>query len=205
MTGRMNQQPLPITAWRHLARWLLPAALAVLAPGAAAAQTVAGSARAVVVEPLGLVKVEDLRFGRLAAGSTAGTVTVDPDSGACLASGGVVAAGGCGFAEFSGKGVRRLTVRVEIPAAITLTGPNGATMQADALTLGLSPDLSPVAGNGNGNGNGGGQARGAGTRRYQIASDSGIFTLRLGGRLAVAANQAPGTYNGAFALTVQYQ
>lgn len=201
MTGRMNQQPVPITAWRHLARGLLPAALAVLTPGAAAAQTVAGSARAVVVEPLGLVKVEDLRFGRLAAGSTAGTVTVDPDSGACLASGGVVAAGGCGFAEFSGKGVRRLTVRVEIPAAIMLTGPNGVTMQADALTLGLSPDLSPVAGNGNG----GGQARGAGTRRYQIASDSGIFTLRLGGRLAVAANQAPGTYNGAFALTVQYQ
>lgn len=163
----------------------------------AQAQATSGTAQAVIVEPLGLVKVEDLRFGRMAVGPAAGTVTVDPSSGSCSTTGGVVSGGGCGFAEFGGQGVRKLTVRIQIPASATLAGPNGATMTASSFTLGAAPDLALIGGNGNGLGNG--------QRRYQISSSTGIFTLRLGGQLSVGANQTPGLYTGSFAVTVQYQ
>ena len=69
----------------------------LLAPGVAEAQivTATGTAQATIVEPLGLVKVQDLRFGRIAASATAGTVTVNANTGACVASGGIIATGGC--------------------------------------------------------------------------------------------------------------
>jgi hypothetical protein len=57
--------------------------------------------RHVVVEPLALIKIRDLDFGRIAAQPTAGTVTVDPNTGACTATGGVISVGNCGYAEFS--------------------------------------------------------------------------------------------------------
>lgn len=170
---------------------------ALVAAAPAQAQSVTGTGQAVIVEPLGLVKIEDLRFGRMAAGPVAGVVTVDPSTGTCSTTGGVVSGGGCGFAQFGGQGVRQLTVRIQIPASATLTGPNGATMVASNFTLGTAPDLTFIGGNGNGLGNG--------NRRYQINSSTGIFTLRLGGRLDVGANQSPGVYTGAFAVTVQYQ
>lgn len=163
----------------------------------AQAQAASATAQAVIVEPLGLVKIEDLRFGRMAVGPVAGTVTVDPSSGNCSTTGGVVSGGGCGFAEFGGQGVRKLTLRIQIPASAILTGPNGATMTAGSFTLGTAPDLAFIGGSGSGLGNG--------NRRYQISSDIGIFTLRLGGQLGVGANQTPGLYTGSFAVTVQYQ
>lgn len=176
-------------------------ALALLsAAGPSVAQTATGTATAVIVEPLGLVKVEDLRFGRIAASNTAGTITVNADTGACTASGGVRSAGGCGFGQFSGQGARRLTVRIQIPSSVSLAGPAGATMVADTITLGASPDLAFLGSNGNGNGNSLGTAP-----RYQINSNSGLFTFRLGGRLNVAAGQKSGQYSGTFPITVQYQ
>lgn len=171
--------------------------LAVPTSAQAQAAVANGTAQAVIVEPLGLVKIRDLRFGRMAASATAGTVTVDQNTGLCSVTGGVVSAGGCGFAEFGGQGVRRMTLRIQIPTTITLTGPAGATMVVNTMTLGTSPDLTYIGGNGNGLGNG--------NRRYQINSNTGIFTIRVGGRLNVGANQRPGTYSGTFAVTVQYQ
>jgi len=176
-------------------------ASAGLASVPAAAQTAAGTAQAAIVEPLGLVKVQDLQFGRVAPGTGSGTITVNANTGVCTASGGVKSAGGCGFAQFAGQGARRMTLRIQVPASISLIGPAGSTMIADAITLGASPDLVFLsAGNGSGNGNGIG-----GAPRYEIMSDSGIFAFRLGGRLNVAAGQRPGQYTGTFPVTVQYQ
>jgi hypothetical protein len=168
-----------------------------LSATSAQAQVANGTAQAVIVEPLGLVKIADLRFGRMAVSSTAGTVTVDPNTGACAVTGGVVSAGGCGFAQFGGQGVRRMRLRIQVPTTITLTGPGGATMVANTITLGTAPELQYIGGNGNGLGNG--------NRRYEITSNTGIFTFRIGGRLNVGANQAPGVYTGTFNVTVQYQ
>ena len=166
----------------------------LLVPGQAAAQrvTATGTAQATIVEPLGLVKVQDLRFGRIAVNAAAGTVTVDADSGACTATSGIIATGGCGFGQFAGQGARKLTVRIQVPATVTLTGPAGSTMVADTITIGATPDLAFLGTTG-------------GNPRYQISSNSGIFTFRLGGRLSIAANQRPGQYSGTYSVTVQYQ
>jgi spore coat protein U-like protein len=177
------------------------AALALAAAGLisapAQAQTATATAEATVVEPLSLIKTQDLDFGLVAASSAAGTVTIDPDTGVCTGAGGVVSAGNCSYAEFAGMGVRRLTFRAQIPASVTITGPGGATMTVTNLTMGLAPDVTFIGGNGNGLGNG--------RRRYQINSATGIFTFRLGGQLNVGANQTPGTYSGTFDVIVQYQ
>ena len=205
----MGRQVLLSNAARRRAGMCQSAAIALglvlLVPAPAAAQTATGTAQAVIVEPLGLVKVQDLKFGRIAATTSGGTIVVNADTGACTASGGVLSAGGCGSAQFAGRGVRRLTVRIQLPATVNLTGPAGAIMVADAITLGASPDLAFLGGgngNGNGNGNGGGQGS---VPRYQVSASSGIFTFRLGGRLNVGAGQRPGQYSGTFPVTVQYQ
>lgn len=183
-------------------RWLrrtAPAALAAIpllavsAPAQAQAVSTNATAQAVIVEPLALIKIRDLNFGRLAPVPAAGTITVNPDTGACSVTGAVVSAGGCGYAEFGGQGVRRMRIRITLPTTVTLTGPGGATMTANTFTLGLAPDIVLVPTPGNA------------PQRYEIASNSGIFAFRVGGRLNVGANQAPGVYNGNFTITVQYQ
>lgn len=178
---------------------LLVCALFTLTGTAASAQvaTAQGSATAAIVTPLTLIKVQDLNFGRIAALPTAGTVTVDVNTGVCSTTGGLAQQGTCQFAEFAGMGVRRMTVRIQVPTSITITGPGGASMLVNTITLGTSPDLSYIGGNGNGLGNG--------NRRYQINSNTGLFTMRVAGRLNVGANQAPGVYAGSFPVTVQYQ
>lgn len=192
----MNRKVPLFTAARCRAGFATSAALVLgfllPAPSVAQAQIANGTAQATIVEPLGLVKVQDLRFGRIAVNAAAGTVTVNADSGACTATSGIIATGGCGFGQFSGQGARRLTVRIQIPATVTLTGPAGSTMVANALTLGATPDLAFLGTTG-------------GNPRYQISSSTGIFTFRLGGRLSIAANQRPGEYSGTYSVTVQYQ
>ena len=159
--------------------------------------TATASAQATVVAPLTLVKVTDLNFGRVAARPTAGTVTVNVNTGACTTTGGIIHQGACQYAEFAGMGTRRMTTRIQVPASITLTGPAGATMLVDAITLGTAPELQFIGGNGNG--------LGSGNRRYEIVSNTGIFTFRVAGRLNVGANQRPGVYTGTFFVSVQYQ
>ncbi|MBK6800048.1 DUF4402 domain-containing protein [Novosphingobium sp.] len=159
--------------------------------------TATASASAVVVEPASLINNRSLAFGRFAASTTAGTVTVNPDTGQCTTTGGVVQAGGCHSAEFTGMGVRRMTLRIALPTTIALTGPGGATMTVTTVTMDTTPDLNYLGGNGHGLGNG--------RRRYEIVPNSGIFNFRVAGTLGVGANQAPGVYTGSFAVTVQYQ
>lgn len=173
---------------------VLVLACAGLTTQPATAQTVVASAtaQAVIVEPTALVKVADLNFGRTAARPTAGTVTVNPNTGACTVTGPIQHTGGCAYAEFGGMGVRRMRVRIQLPTTITLIGPSGATMLADTLTLGLAPDLTQLPGS-------------PGNPRYEIGSNSGIFAFRLGARLNVGANQLPGVYTGNFNVTVIYQ
>lgn len=185
-------------AIRALCAALVLTLSALLAPAAQAqVATAQGSATSVIVTPLSLVKVEDLNFGRIAARTNPGTVTVNVNTGACTVTGGLIHQGACQFAEFAGMGTRRMTVRFQIPTTVTLTGPAGATMLVDTMTLGTQPGLTFLGGNGNGLGNG--------NRRYSIDANSGIFTFRVAGRLNVGANQRPGVYTGSFPVTVQYQ
>lgn len=155
--------------------------------------TAAAAAEVAVMQPLQLVKMRDLDFGKIGPTPVAGTVVLNPNNNACTTTGGLLHVGGCQAAVFGGMGARRMLVRINAPTTITLAGP-GQAMVIDTITLDTSPDLQ-LQPTGNGNGN----------RRYRIVTDSGIFAFNLGGRLRVNANQAAGAYSATFAVTVVYQ
>lgn len=179
---------------RHLA-----ALLAVLAGGALAAPAQAGErvtlstdAEAVIVRQLSFFKVDDLAFGRIIPGTTAGTVVLAP-SGARTATGGArLATGGLVQpAAFAGKGDFNQIVAISMTAtSATLTRQGGSdTMSIDTFIIGSTPTAqlttAPLA--------------------FRIANLSGIFQFPLGATLRVKANQPAGTYAGAFAVTLDYQ
>lgn len=139
-----------------------------------------GTAQAVALAPLSIVNSQDLDFGRLIAGATAGTVSIDANSGARTQTGGVTAAGGTPTpGQFFTVGQNSFLVFINTSAPPTLTrAGGGATMTLTALTL-----------------NGG---------NLRLFPANNIIELRYGGTLAVAANQLTGTYTGTYTVTVTY-
>lgn len=172
----------------------LGAALAVAAlAGGTSAQAAQRNALAkgVVVSALSFINVEELEFGSLLAGGTAGTVVVDPAS-VRTQTGGVTLSGGLVQpARFAGRGTFNQIVAVSISAtSYTLTrAGGGGTMTFDTLVIGSTPTavLGPTP------------------QTFRIASPTGIFNFPIGGTLRVAANQAPGDYSGTFTVTLNYQ
>lgn len=180
----------------NLARALCAAlaALLCLAAFPAAAQNIAttsGSAQVVVIRPLTMVKARDLSFGKILPGTAAGTVTVAAATGTCTASAAVQSFGTCRSAEFVGMGQQGAWIRLQANGTTQLTGP-GAPMTLSNLTIDASPDLSPTI------------LQAVGIPIYRINPASGIFDFRVGGRLQVNANQAPGIYTGMFNVTYDY-
>ena len=186
---------------------LLALAVATLtAPPASAANTpvsAKANARAVVVTPLSVVWVQDLKFGKIVPRPLPGTVTVDEVTGACTVTGPIIEVGTCQFAQFAGMGTKNMGARISLTAATNLTGP-GTPMVLDQIRLGTNSTIS-FAGNTNANGKGVGLTKGGNAEKYTITTNSGIYLLNIGGRLNVNANQAPGTYNGTITISVQYQ
>ena len=164
-------------------------ALALLAiliglPSSASAAPVAASPaaknKATLVKPLSLIKTGDLEFGRVSVGAAAGTVTINAVSDARTVSGGVTLMGGvtlaARFLSYGTRGSLLLITRGPLPVLTRAGGTE--TMAVTNLTL-----------------------NGAGIRL--IAAD-GTLDLRVGGTLAVAANQAEGEYAGTFDIYVNY-
>ena len=168
-------------------RLLMPAlsAAALFAapsPVFAADAVVDAEADVIVLRPLTLLKVEDLDFGTLIPSAAAGTATLNPISGSVTTAGGVSAASGAvSAARFTGAGTRRRPVIIRIPRdPITLTRVSGTeTMTVSNWTL---------------DGN-----------TTRLINPYQAYEFRVGGRLNVGANQAPGTYVGTFDVTVHYQ
>lgn len=159
---------------------LTACAVAAASPSPALAGTGSGEAHAVTVRPLTLVKVDDLDFGDIAPGATAGTVNIDPATGNRTVTGGAIAVGGspqeavfAGAARFGFL----LTVAISPSPVLTRIG-GGATMPTSLQVLG-----------------------GTGLRLFP---GTGPQIFRVGGTLNVAANQMPGSYEGTFTLTVNY-
>jgi len=159
------------------------------APGDTAAS--AGEAEVVVVRPLQLSKARDLDFGRIAARPTAGTVTVNPASGACTKTGAILHLGGCASAEFAGMGTRNQLIYVQVQNVTQLTGP-GAPMNMTNLQIDGGGDLAFSF------------FQIFGWSVYRINPANGIFDFRVGGTLNVNANQAPGDYQGSFNVRIEY-
>ena len=137
------------------------------------ADTMSGDAQIAMVTPLSFIQVENLDFGSVIPGTTAGTVTLSVNS-TRTATGGVLLAGtGHQAARFAGRGSQNQRVRIRItPNAITLTGP-GPAMTVDNFVIGPALTLQQVGASPN----------------YRIVPADGIFWFTVGGRLAVAANQ----------------
>lgn len=171
------------------------AALGLLAVAGAGTPAQAGNApaiaKSVIVSRLSFLNAEELEFGTLLAGTTAGTVTVSP-GGVRTATGGVTLVGGLVQpARFAGQGTVNQTVLVSLTASpSTLQRVGGTeTMTLDQLTIGSTPTALLTTA----------------PQAFRISSPTGIFNFPIGGRLSVNANQAPGDYVGTFTVTLNYQ
>jgi hypothetical protein len=190
---------------RHARGAVLFALACLVGAPAAMAQNVdseAGRAQAVIVAPLTLIKVADMNFGKIVPSAAGGTVTINPVTDACSASGVQSVGNACRAAMFVGQGRHPFRARVTMSNITQLTGP-GMAMTMDAFVIGANSTIT-FTGNTNGQGNGGGLMNGNGNQRYSINSPTGIFELHLGATLHVNPNQAPGVYTRTYSVTVQY-
>jgi hypothetical protein len=164
-------------------RPLAAAALLAAAPGQlrAAPATTNANAGAVVLKPLTLLKLEDLDFGALFPAATAGTATLNPNSGTVTTAGGVtLGPGPTRPARFTGAGTRNAPMIIRLPKdPITLTRVGGT----ETMTVSNWTTDGPT------------------TRQIDAFE---AFEFRVGGRLNVGANQADGIYVGSFDVTVIY-
>lgn len=153
--------------------------LMLAAPTGAGAAVQAGTARAVTLKPLSIVKIRDLEFGSLIPSGAGGTVVIDPTNDDRTVTGGVTEAGGttqaAQFYTYGGPLQLVIITRGPLP---TLTRAGGGSMNVTALTL-----------------------NGATIRFINAA---GLLDLRIGGTLAVNPNQPDGVYTGSFNITVDY-
>lgn len=152
------------------------AAVASFAPAQAATGT--GSATVEILEAITVTEDTGLNFGLISPSASIGTVDVTELS-ARSCSGGVtcVGTGTAAAGAFTITGTTDANVQVTLPADVTLTGP-GTDMTAT---------LSSAAESGT------------------LALTGGAATFNVAGSLAVGANQAAGTYNGTYTVTVNYQ
>ena len=139
------------------------------------------SAETAILHPLTILKREDLDFGYVGVGTTAGTVVINPNTGATSRTGGVLLLGGTPHpAMFTGAAKSNSVVIIRIPKqAITLTRVTGTeTMTVSNFTL-------------------------EGLDKRQAAKNVS-FDFRVGATLNVNANQVEGVYLGTFDVSIQY-
>ena len=159
--------------------------LMAISAGVFAQATAQATATATIVTPITITKTTDMSFGNIIPSATlAGTVVLAPDgtptytnvTATALPS----ATATISAASFDVGGTPDATYAITLPfAALTLTGPGGATMTADTFTS------NPGA---------------TGT-----LDGTGAEVLNVGATLNVAAAQAAGTYtSGNFDVTVNY-
>ena len=148
-----------------------------------------GDSEITVVRPLSFVVDDNLDFGNVIRGTTAGTVTVAP-GGARTGTGGVILANGGGHkpASFAGLGTNNQRVDISIGSpSILIVGP-GAPMRVHSFVMGSTPTAVLTTT----------------PRRFRINSATGVFAFPVGATLDVAANQAPGKYTGIWTITLNY-
>lgn len=146
-----------------------------------------GTGHATLLRPLSLVNTDDLQFGSLIAGTTGGTVTINPATNARTATGGVIPVGGGAHrAVFQGAGNGGFLITISGSTTATLARVGGG---APAMTATLTRNI------------GGGALPLFGSLALLTGTPQ---TYYIGGTLTVPANQPGGDYSGTFTLTVNY-
>jgi hypothetical protein len=156
------------------------AALSLATSQAEAAKNASAGGNATMLRRLSIVKTLDLDFGNMAAGTTSGTVVINPTTSARTTTGGVVQMGGtpqaAQFYTYGGPLQSVVVNRGPLPVLTRVGG--GASMNVANLTL-----------------------NGPTTR---LLTAAGLLDLRVGGQLNVSANQMQGSYVGSFQIIVTY-
>lgn len=154
---------------------ILPIIVALAIPSVACAITVTGDATVVILNALTATQTQSMNFGRVLPGSVAGVVTLSP-AGATTATG----ASAHGTANAGGF---TITAQASTPLIITF-GNGTVTNGSNSMTIDTFTSTSTPANN--------------------TTDASGNLTLKVGANLNVGANQAAGTYNGTYTVTVSY-
>ncbi|CAN5218810.1 hypothetical protein BH09PSE3_BH09PSE3_10100 [soil metagenome] len=155
--------------------------LAVLVGAQPAAASVAsGKVGVITLRKLSILNLSDLDFATNIAGTSAGTVVIDPNTDSRMNSGGTIAGGGvpqaAKFYTYGGPLQNLQVNRGPLPVLTRVGG--GGTMNVTELSLN-----GPV---------------------LRFLNAAGLLDLRVGGTLAVGANQAAGAYTGTFQIIVTY-
>lgn len=175
---------------RNLARLAVGAVM--LAAGVPAfAGTVNTGAEAVVVRRLSFIQVDDLMFGNMLPGTTAGTVVVAPNGVRTKTGGPVLMGGTVQASSWAGWGTFNQNVQITMSAnSYTLTRVGGTqTMAIDTFIIGSTPTAQLTTT----------------PRVFRIGATNGIFQFPVGATLRVGANQMPGNYRGTMTITLNYQ
>ena len=151
-----------------------------LVSGPAMAQQTQSNVVADIAQPQVIVKTADLRFGTILRSNTAGTVTINATTDARTRTGGVTLVNNDGgAARFTVNGRPSLLALISLgPAPVLTREGGGGSMNSSALTLNGSA--------------------------LRLLNLNGTMDLRVGGRLAVGANESSGRYSGTFTITVTY-
>ncbi|MDE2596742.1 MAG: DUF4402 domain-containing protein [Sphingomonadales bacterium] len=176
----------------------LACALLAFLPGAAHAQsrpasgkvTATAGARAVIVTKLSFIKVNDLDFGKIVAGNTAGTLVLSPFNVRTVTGGVRAALSTSRPAVFAGFGTlnQNLTIAMSANSVVLRRAGGTQTMTMDTFVIGSTPTATITT---------------APTTFY-IGSANGQFQFPVGATLRVGANQTPGVYSGTFSITLNY-
>ena len=164
------------------------AALAAVSFGSAAnaATTATATATAEILSTLAIVNDTGLDFGTIAVnGAGTAKVSADGASDSCTAVA-LVCGGTRAPAGFTITGASGVGVAITLPAAastLTYVGWTGTLATTPTMSLSSFTSYFP-----------------AGTTLV-----AGSTTVSVGGSLAVAALQEPGTYTGTFSVSAQYQ
>ncbi len=129
---------------------------------------------------------QSLHFGSFGAGPVAGTITVNPSTGARTSTGGITLISGAGLER---NGVISLSGSTGL--AITLSMANSMfniSNGADNMEINDFKFNSP-----------------AGASSVVITLATSTQTIPLGGTLNIDANQASGTYSGNYTVNANYQ
>jgi hypothetical protein len=139
-------------------------------------------AKALLLRPLTITRMQDLDFGTVVTSSTAGMVAINATSGTRTTSGGVTGlASAVGQrARFAGAGTAGQQVFILlVPPAVLTNDTSGETLDVLAMSL----DGSPI----------------------RTINSSRAFFVGVGGVLSVAADQGDGLYSAEFELYADYQ
>ena len=158
----------------------IAAALAAIGAPAAAnpPATAPANAKALLLIPLSITKVDDLNFGTVVPSATSGTVSVAADGSGQSVTGGVtpIPSGTAGRALFAGAGTAGQQVNIFLAPRANLSDGAGHTVP---ISLSLENAVVTI-------------------------DSTRAFSVGVGGTVIIAANQAAGTYTGTFTVLAQY-